>query len=101
MSIDERLEAVETAKVILLYSLVFGRGWPKGWKIHWNVLGCCDEACKTIILNNQTLREEPYTVIHELVHLAYPRLRHGKRFDKLVRSYYMKARKEFNWKKRG
>jgi hypothetical protein len=34
-----------------------------------------------------------YTLVHELVHVKHPRLKHGKKFDKIVGSYFNNKKK--------
>ena len=89
----------EASNVKAIYRHVFERKWPKGWAVHWDVLGCTSFDYKLVYFNQGRVADDPWTVIHELVHVAHPKLPHGRAFDRKVRQYFMKARKVFKWPK--
>lgn len=65
--------------------------------MHWDTLGLTLLERKAVVLFQGLVNHDPMTIIHELVHVAHPRLSHGKKFDRLVRQHYLKAKKEFKW----
>lgn len=82
----------ERAKSI--YEKLFGRKWPDGWKIVWNVAGLCDHSSKTIWLSATSFRDkwDLETLIHEMVHLN-DELKHGPEFDAEVKRLVRMVRK--------
>lgn len=89
----------ETANVKAIFKHVFEQPWPKDWGVHWEILGCTAFDHQLIYFYQSRVADDPWTVIHELVHLAFPKLLHGKAFDRKVRQYFMKAKRVFAWPK--
>lgn len=54
-----------------------------------------DEICvHPVILLNSTYKRWGLTLVHEMLHVSEPELRHGKLFDALVNRYWKIARIE-------
>lgn len=95
--------AVTTHAARQVWAHAYHTAWPKGWKVCWrddfpprirHTLGCCAHHGKTVVLNWSTLKnrtdlDQPLsTLIHEFTHLRYPKLLHGKEFERIVMTVY-------------
>jgi len=79
--------AVDLTKVAAAaWELVFERPWPARWRVlytssFWTTLGETDFARRTIKISRK--ERSPFrTLAHEFVHLRWPRLRHGREFER-------------------
>lgn len=101
-------EAQESAKVRHLYAFCFGKPWPKKYVIEWKILASTLHPCSLqkhsdggiVSFCFGRLLDDPYTVIHELIHVHRPFWPHGKKFNALTMSLYMKAKRRFGWPNR-
>jgi hypothetical protein len=48
---------------------------------------------RPVIMLNADSPEWPKTLVHEMLHVAEPRLRHGQLFDVLIEGYWRMAKK--------
>lgn len=83
-----------------LYRQLYDEPWPSGWSVRWvgwmpNRLGVCDYSDREIRLSYGDLGpgrkhnrcgEGIRVLLHEVVHMRAPKLRHGREFARLVRS---------------
>src|SRR5258708_1865812 len=78
-----------------LYSHLFGKKFPKNWHIYWNVQGFCSFSDEAIYLSCGSMKDsfDFQTVIHELLHLAAPDLKHGKEFFRQLRLKVKEAKR--------
>jgi len=85
-----------------IYRWLYGDPWPRGWIVRWSLtgeiargkmnVGNCDRHDREIALSlyaaccrdGEVLR----TLIHEFTHMRWPRLRHGKDFERIVDQGY-------------
>lgn len=84
---DVRADKSRNKMLRNLFQHLFSKKFPKGWEIYWNVQGFCSFNDQAIYLSCGSMRDsfDFNTVIHELLHLAEPELKHGKEFWKLLR----------------
>jgi hypothetical protein len=84
------------------YRDLYGEPWPEGWTVQWSrdvgrrSLGDCYWHLKRIRLSAANLSkyhpaQAIETLIHEIVHMRHPKLRHGVEFQRLVRQAYLRA----------
>jgi hypothetical protein len=96
------LPALSMTAVARWYRGLYGEPWPEGWSVQWERslgrrrLGDCHWHWKRIRLSAAALaRYQPAqaieTLIHEIVHMRNPKLRHGAEFQRLVRQAYLRA----------
>jgi hypothetical protein len=81
-----------------IYRLLYREPWPRGWIVRWvpalddNVGGVCARNRLEILLSCATAHfrhgEVLRTLIHEFVHMRWPRMRHGRSFERLVEHGY-------------
>src|ERR1700722_11960293 len=75
-----------TARAKRIWKILFNTPFPKKWRFIWNFAGAADMYCKQIMLTGELdERADIDTLCHEFVHVKFPKRRHGKEFDKLVR----------------
>lgn len=75
-----------TARAKRIYKILFQETFPQKWRFIWNFAGAADCYCKQIMLTGELKeRADIDTLCHEFVHVKFPKKRHGKAFDKLVR----------------
>ena len=76
-----------------IWKAVHDRPWPTGWKVKWvgfmrNCWGLTKWGTKEILLSyGDAKRADGHaidTLLHEFVHVRFPKLRHGREFDRLV-----------------
>ena len=75
-----------TARAKRIYRAVFSCPFPQKVRFIWNFAGAYDCYCKQIMLTGELKeRADIDTLCHEFVHVKFPKKRHGKEFDKMVR----------------
>ena len=79
-------DAKLTARAKRMWKVLFSSSFPKNWRLIWNFNGAADRYCRQIMLTGE-LSERPDidTLCHEFLHVKFPKKRHGKAFDKMVR----------------
>lgn len=86
-------DATPTARAI--YRFLFGEPWERGWTVYWSpyiarASAFCVRECRFISIS---VADHYYeggldlmaTLVHELLHVRYPDLRHGRKFNRMVR----------------
>lgn len=82
----KKRDAKLTKRAKRIYKVVFNKALPKQWRFIWYFMGATDWHCKQIMLvDGLEDRRALDTLCHEFVHVKFPKKRHGKEFDKMVR----------------
>jgi hypothetical protein len=103
-------EAVTTAAAQQVWKYVYHEPWPEGWTVRWvhlldpleftplpRAVAAFDEQrieLSWYALNLDAIRndDEPFdSLVHEFTHLRHPRLLHGRTFDWLCFSTYVRS----------
>lgn len=87
MTKDEIADQKRNVKAKALYERLFGRKWPKGWDIVWHVAGMTNYHDKRIYVCADSIRDkfDRETLLHELLHMHAPKMKHGPKFEATVR----------------
>lgn len=92
--------AVTTCAAKQVWASLYHTPWPRGWRCVWrddfppeisDALGFCFDERKHIVLNWVLLKadNEPlFNLVHEFMHLRFPRLRHGREFRRILSVTY-------------
>ena len=74
-----------------LWRLLFDEPFPKDWKIWFGVDGVTYLEAKEVHIAAHDPYEGLRTVIHEFVHVKYPKLQHNQRFAMIEKRLLTKA----------
>ena len=90
---EDSVEKKNAARLRRIYKALFSEKCP--YQFQFGVLGYCDHFAKVILLEAPDISDKGdfETAIHEMVHMRFPELKHGKRFVKKVNKLVKAARK--------
>lgn len=88
---------IEEKRARELWRKMFGRSWPRGWKIHFRTCGATCESAQEIYVLSSSPEDALDTLSHEFVHMrniidGLPD-RHGRKFNKEARARLKKVLK--------